>query len=211
MAEKHLVAVTKERSYFRTVVKSSKDAKAKMFTTNSDFTPPLPYCCLPPLTNDICAHYSFDFAQQVHYPTDPQQPGPVYFLTPRKCAIFGVCCEAVPCQINYLIDEAVDVGKGANTVVSMLHHFFSHHGLGEKDVHLHADNCVGQNKNNTMIHVSLNNNCIIIIYLHTFFLYTVPSLESHVWSTPLHHHILYARGTHEILAGLVFWVAEEEV
>ena len=141
-------------------------------------------------------HYSFDFAQQVHYPTDPPQPGPVYFLTPRKCAIFGVCCEAVPRQINYLIDEAVDVGKGANTVVSMLHHFFSHHGLGEKDVHLHTDNSVGQNKNNTMIHVSLKNNCMIIIYLHTLFLYTVPSLESHVWPTPLHHHVLHACGAH---------------
>ena len=75
-----------------------------------------------------------------------------YFLTPCKCAIFGVCCEAVPRQINYLIDEASDTGKGSNTIVSMLHHFFEVHGLGETHVHLHADNCVGQNKNNTMLH-----------------------------------------------------------
>ena len=40
----------------------------------------------------------------------------------------------------------MDMGKGANAVVSMLHHFFEVHGLGE-DVHLHADNCGGQNKN----------------------------------------------------------------
>ena len=91
-------------------------------------------------------------AQQVHYPSDPLQPGPIYFLTPRKCGIFGVCCEALPRQINYLIDEACDTGKGANTIVSMLHHFFQEHGLGEVDVHLHADNCVGQNKNNSMLH-----------------------------------------------------------
>ena len=91
-------------------------------------------------------------AQQVHYPSDPLQPGPIYFLTPRKCGIFGVCCEAIPRQINYLIDEATDTGKGANTIVSLLHHFFAVHGLGERDVHLHADNCVGQNKNNTMLH-----------------------------------------------------------
>ena len=45
------------------------------------------------------AHYSFDFAQQVHLPSDPLQPGPVYFLTPRKVAIFGVSCEAVPRQV----------------------------------------------------------------------------------------------------------------
>ena len=89
------------------------------------------------------------------YPSDPFQPGPMYFLTPRKCAIFGVCCEALPWQVNYLIDEASDTGKGANTIISLLHHFFQEHGLGETDVHLHADNCVGQNKNSTMLHYLL--------------------------------------------------------
>ena len=43
------------------------------------------------------------------------------------------------------------MGKGSNAIVSMLHHFFTHHGLGEKTVHLHADNCGGQNKNATMV------------------------------------------------------------
>ena len=136
------------------MVKDSTDSVKELFTTNNVFAPPLIHCCLPPLTNDLTVHYSFDFAQQVHYPSDPHQPGPIYFLTPRKCGIFGVCCEAIPRQINYLIDEAIDVGKGANTVVSLLHHFCETHGLGEKHVHLHADNCVGQNKNNTMMHVS---------------------------------------------------------
>ena len=50
-------------------------------------------------------------------------------------------------QINYLIDEANATGKGANTVISLLHHFFEHHAVGETSVHLHADNCTGQNKN----------------------------------------------------------------
>ena len=77
-------------------------------------------------------HYSFDFAQQVHYPSDPMQPGPMYFLVPRKCGLFGVCCEALPQQINYLIDEAVVVGKGSNAVISYLHDFFAHWGLGEE-------------------------------------------------------------------------------
>ena len=152
-AEKHLLAVTKERSYFRTSVKLSKDQVLQCFTTGGTFSPPPPHCCLRPLSTSMSVHYSFDFAQQVHYPSDPMQPGPIYFLTPRKCGIFGVCCEAIPRQINYLIDEAVDVGKGSNTVVSLLHHFFETHSLGETDVHLHADNCVGQNKNNTMLQV----------------------------------------------------------
>ena len=33
----------------------------------------------------------------------------------------------------------------------MLDYFFNHHGLGETTVTLHADNCCGQNKNNTMM------------------------------------------------------------
>ena len=106
---------------------------------------------IAPASTNIMVHYSFDFAQQVHYPSSPLQPGPIYFLTPRKAAIFGVCCEAIPRQVNFVIDEASDTGKGANTVVSLLDFFFSHYGLGETTASLHADNCCGQNKNNTMV------------------------------------------------------------
>ena len=76
------------------------------------------------------------------------QPGPIYFKAPRKCGIFGVICEAIPRQVNYLIDEAVSVGKGANSTISYVHHHFANHGLGETHAHLHTDNCSGQNKNN---------------------------------------------------------------
>lgn len=96
-------------------------------------------------------HYSFDFAQQIHIPSNPMQPGPIYFKTPRKCGIFSVVCKAIPRQVNYLIDEASDVGKGANTTISYVHHYFQNHGLGETQAHLHADNCSGQNKNNYFI------------------------------------------------------------
>ena len=69
-----------------------------------------------------------------------------------KCTVFGINCEAIPRQVNFLTDEAGDCGKGANAVVSRLHYFFHHHGLGEKHAFLHADNCCGQNKNNCMVH-----------------------------------------------------------
>ena len=36
-------------------------------------------------------HYSFNYAQQVHIPSNPMQPGPIYFKTPRKCWIFVMC------------------------------------------------------------------------------------------------------------------------
>ena len=50
--------------------------------------------------------------------------------------------------MNYLIDEGIMAGKGANTVISLLHHHFTVHGLEESCVHLDANNCIGQNKNN---------------------------------------------------------------
>ena len=96
-------------------------------------------------------HYSYDYAQQVHIPSNPQQPGPIYFKTPRKCGLFGVCCEGIPRQINYLIDEAVACGKGANSTIIYVHDFFQFHGAGETDAQINADNCGGQNKNNFVI------------------------------------------------------------
>ena len=96
-------------------------------------------------------HYSFDFAQQIHFPNSPQQVGPLYFLTPRKCQLFGVCCEGSGKQVNYLIDENDNPGKGANCVISMLHHFLESKTNANQDILLHADNAVGQNKNNAMI------------------------------------------------------------
>ena len=96
-------------------------------------------------------HTVFDHAQQVHYPSNPQQPGTIYFKVPRKCEIFGVCDEGNSSQINYLIDEAQSCGKGANSIESLVHHFLSNFTHGEENILLHADNCVGQNKNNTMV------------------------------------------------------------
>ena len=52
--------------------------------------------------------------------------------------IFGVCCQTI---LNYLVYEAVDIGKGSNAIVSMSHHFFEVHSA--QDVHLHR--VVGSN------------------------------------------------------------------
>uniref|UniRef100_A0A1X7VGP1 Uncharacterized protein n=1 Tax=Amphimedon queenslandica TaxID=400682 RepID=A0A1X7VGP1_AMPQE len=65
-----------------------------------------------------------EYYKDVHYPSSPLQACPIYFLTPRKYGIFGVCCEAIPQQ---------------------------YHGLNSVNIHFHADNCTGQNKNNTVI------------------------------------------------------------
>ena len=49
--------------------------------------------------------------------------------------------------MTFLIDESVQSGKGANCVISLLHSYLEKYGMGKKQMHLHADNCAGQNKN----------------------------------------------------------------
>ena len=149
--EEHLRIVQTERSFYKTTCSDVKKEIVAHFTTDGVFTPPALDSQPPVNFVDIRSYYSFDCAQQVLYSSDPMQPGPIYFLTPRKCAVFGVNCGAIPWQVNFLSDEAGGCAMGANTVVSQVDYFFSHHGLGEKEVFLHADNCTGQNKNNCML------------------------------------------------------------
>ena len=124
--QEHLDCVQVEREFYR---KTCSDAATTFSHTDADtnFNE----------THEPCSfsgtmHYSFDYAQQVHFPSNPMQPGPIYFKIPRKCGIFGVMCEAVPRQVNYLIDEAAVCGKGANATISYVHHYFTRHGLGKQ-------------------------------------------------------------------------------
>ncbi len=89
-ALEHLRVVKMERAYYKSVCKECKESIHAHFVEDGEFVPPLPASCIPCNSNTIKVHYSFDYAQQVHYPSDPLQPGPIYFLTPRKCTVFGV-------------------------------------------------------------------------------------------------------------------------
>ena len=122
----HLEHVAVERNLYRDMV---HDAEA---AANNEVIDRMPY--------------SFDYAQQMHYPADPNQPGPMYFLVPRKCGLFGETCDGTGKQVNYLIDEGRTSNKGSNSVISYLHDYFANFGLGEV-ADLHCDNCGGQNKN----------------------------------------------------------------
>ena len=68
-----------ERSFYRTAVKSSRDVVHDHFTEDGVLTLPSPGSALPSGSGPNTVHYSFDFAQQVHYPDNPLQPGPMYF------------------------------------------------------------------------------------------------------------------------------------
>ena len=160
--QEHLDTAKKQRQYYREKVASSKSV---LKSNQGD-------------KSSVTLSYSFDHAQQVHYPSHPQKPGPLYFKTPRKCAIFGVCDEGTNSQVNFLIDEAQSCGKGANSIVSMVHYYLMHFSHGEENVCLHADNCIGQNKNNVMtsylawrVAVGLSKSCELSFMLpgHTRF------------------------------------------
>lgn len=141
--QQHLSIVDAERIHYNDLVAASKSTLRTLGITELQTT--------LPNSRDLEVHYSFDFAQQVHLPSNAAQPGPMYFLTPRKCGIFGVCCEGIPQQVNFLIDEGVNVSKDSVGVISYLHYFFATYGLGEQRVQLHCDNCSGQNKNNYVL------------------------------------------------------------
>ena len=72
---------------------------------------------------DMQMQYSFDYCQQVSLPYSSQQCGTFYFKTSHKVQVFGMCCEPLSHQVFFLNQEAEQV----------------------------ADNCVGQNKNTTML------------------------------------------------------------
>lgn len=138
--QSHLELVSNERNFYRTKIKETKQS----FEGKETFPP---NSCLL----DAEVHYSFDMAQQVHIPSNPLQPGPIYFLVPYKIGIFGVMCETVKKQLNYLIPESTSTSKGSNLVVSLFDHYLNHHSFGEQVMYIHADNCVAQNKNNILM------------------------------------------------------------
>ena len=102
-------------------------------------------------------HYTFDFAQSVHLPYHTKQVGPLYFTLPLKVQLFGICNVGTKLQTSYNFDESQSIGinstkiHGPNAVISMLDHFFDIHCLNEPTLHLHADNCMGHNKNHFVL------------------------------------------------------------
>ena len=99
-ALEHIEDAKKERAYYSACSKLAEEHYLKLGLRN------IPRKPTKPNSRNIMQHYSWDFAQQLHYPYEDQQVGPIYFKTPRRSQLFGVCCEAIPRQTNYLIDEA---------------------------------------------------------------------------------------------------------
>ena len=81
------------------------------------------------------------------------------FRSLYKANLFGVCNDGRSVQTNYIFGEDQSIGidnahsHSANSVVSMLHHYLSHFGEGERSCSFNADNCGGQNKNQVSFYV----------------------------------------------------------
>ncbi|XP_052216280.1 uncharacterized protein LOC127834463 [Dreissena polymorpha] len=156
----HVSLAKLERDFYRQQCVDSKHVCSENNTFEG-----APACSTP-----IKNHYSWDYAQQVHYPHHSQEVGPIYFKTAKKCEVFGVCCEGTGKQVFYLANEGESPGKGANTVVSYMHHYLHHYGLGEEEAVFHFDNCAGQNKNNCVLWYALWR---VIVGLHTRMQYSM--------------------------------------
>ena len=89
--EQHLLLATGERNFYN-CCRESKDGIQEYLKVVDFAVEREPY------SYDGTVHYSYDYAQQLHFPANPNQPGPIYFKTPWKFALFGVCCEAIQQQ-----------------------------------------------------------------------------------------------------------------
>ena len=70
-ALEHLSIVKMERTYYKSTCDECKSSVQHHFTTDGEFTPPPLSSNTPHNLNTIKVHYSFNYAQQVHYPSDP--------------------------------------------------------------------------------------------------------------------------------------------
>ncbi len=136
----HLELAQKERDAYLLAIKKSKESSAAAGEGN---TPTF-------------SHLTFDFAQQVFLPYHARQVGPLYYKVPMRVQIFGIC-DSQPLQVNYLFNEKETIGvngsksHGPNSVISMIHHYLEVHGKKDPRYQFHADNCVGQNKNKSVL------------------------------------------------------------
>ena len=72
--QRHLSQVDGERELYKTMTADAKVAVQQNGLQQLQRT--------PANSGDFSMHYSFDFAQQVHFPSMSAQPGAIYFLTP---------------------------------------------------------------------------------------------------------------------------------
>jgi hypothetical protein len=98
--KEHLAKAKLERNYYNKNTKLAEEHRKLIDQNYSAVEDRIPYC-----STDTVAHYSYDWAQNLHVPHSDQQIGKVYYLSARKVDLFGIQNEAVRKQINDVLDE----------------------------------------------------------------------------------------------------------
>jgi hypothetical protein len=98
--KEHLAKAKLERNYYNKNTKLAEEHRKLIDQNYSAVEDRIPYC-----STDTVAHYSYDWAQNLHVPHSDQQIGKVYYLSARKVHLFGIQNEAVRKQINDVLDE----------------------------------------------------------------------------------------------------------
>jgi flavodoxin len=109
-------------------------------------------------------HYCFtvDYAQNLLLPNlGDTQPGDTYYFSPKNVYIFGIAdnSKKPTTLVSYVYQEETGK-KGAENVASMLYEFLDKQqilkeGNPAASLTIIADNCSGQNKNNTVLRLPL--------------------------------------------------------
>jgi hypothetical protein len=109
-------------------------------------------------------HYCFtvDYAQNLMLPNlGDTQPGVTFYFSPKNVYVFGIANNSVSptTLLSYVYQEETEK-KGAKNVASMIYDFLDKEEIlndsepGES-LNIIADNCSGQNKNNTVLRLPL--------------------------------------------------------
>ncbi len=98
------------------------------------------------------AHYTFDVMQSLAIPQFADQTQEMYYFSLRNIHLFNVRDDGAQMQHTYLYDEG-EGRNGANYAIALLFHCLRHRTpeAAAITMHLHADNCCGQNKNNPVM------------------------------------------------------------
>eukprot|EP00835_Amoeboradix_gromovi_P000832 NODE_31_length_32452_cov_0.352672.p12 type:complete len:322 gc:universal NODE_31_length_32452_cov_0.352672:22470-23435(+) len=142
---------------FKMLLSSSDLSETSLLQITKDFHDHLKQAKVARLDYNQCkardgtTTLSFDFSQNLCLPQLKDQPSELYFLSLLNVSLFGIHNESIKKQVNYVYRE--DEGKkGSNNVASMLvDYIYRLSNDARKNLVLFADNCVGQNKNNTIV------------------------------------------------------------
>lgn len=91
------LVVAQESLHYQKVLKETKEQMLANVRNENNF--------------DATIHLSFDFVQQVHFPLDPQQPGPIILTAPQKSVHLELTASRSDSKSTALLMRPIHMGK----------------------------------------------------------------------------------------------------